>query len=68
MRVKARSFATVCARFRPATPRWKVWLRDEAAKSYDEFAADPTIGIPGEQVMERVRVSYRKRVGKSEDE
>ena len=46
----------------------EAWLRGEAAKSYDEIAADPTIGIPGEQVMERLRVSYRKRVGKSEDE
>jgi antitoxin ParD1/3/4 len=46
----------------------EAWLRSEAAKSYDEFAAEPTIGIPGEQIMERLRVSYRKRVGKSEDE
>ena len=46
----------------------EAWLRDEAAKSYDEFAANPTIGIPGGQVMERLRASYRRRVVKSEDE
>jgi antitoxin ParD1/3/4 len=46
----------------------EAWLRGEAAKSYDEFAADPTIGIPGEQVMERLRVSYRKRAAKYGDE
>jgi antitoxin ParD1/3/4 len=46
----------------------EAWLRDEAAKSYDEFVADPSIGVPGEDVMARVRVSYRKRVEKSEGE
>jgi hypothetical protein len=44
----------------------EAWLRGEAGKSHDELAADPTIGIAGEQVMERLRVSYRKRVAKSE--
>jgi len=46
----------------------EAWLRDEAAKSYDEFVADRSIGIPAEDVMARVRASYRKRVGKSEGE
>jgi Arc/MetJ-type ribon-helix-helix transcriptional regulator len=34
------------------------WLRSEVAKSYDELAADPSIGIPAEEIMERLRVSY----------
>jgi antitoxin ParD1/3/4 len=38
------------------------WLRDEVAKSYDEFAADPSIGIPAEEVMARLRASHRARV------
>jgi len=46
----------------------EAWLRDEAAKSYDEFVADRSIGIPAEDVMARVRASYRKRLGKSEGE
>ena len=42
------------------------WLRDEVAKSYDEYAADPSIGIPADQVMARLRASYRARQTKSE--
>ena len=42
------------------------WLRDEAAKSYDEFAADPGIGIPADEVMARLRASYRDRLAKPE--
>ena len=34
------------------------WLRDEVAKSYDEYAADPSIGIPGGEVMARLHASY----------
>ncbi len=41
------------------------WLRGEAAKSFDEFAADPSIGVPAEDVMARLRASYRNRVAKS---
>ncbi len=40
------------------------WLRGEVAKSYDEFAADPSIGIPADDVMARLRASYRERVAK----
>jgi putative addiction module CopG family antidote len=40
------------------------WLRDEVAKSYDEYAADPAIGIPAEEVMTRMRASYRARLVK----
>jgi antitoxin ParD1/3/4 len=42
------------------------WLRGEVAKSYDEFAADPSIGIPADEVMARLRASYRERLGKPE--
>jgi len=40
------------------------WLRDEVAKSYDEYAADPSIGIPAGEVMARLRTSYRARLAK----
>jgi putative addiction module CopG family antidote len=42
------------------------WLRGEVAKSYDEFAADPGIGIPADEVMARLRASYRERLAKPE--
>ncbi|MFI5015337.1 MAG: type II toxin-antitoxin system ParD family antitoxin [Hyphomicrobiales bacterium] len=38
------------------------WLRDEVAKSYDEYAADPSSGIPAGEIMARLRVSYRARL------
>jgi len=41
------------------------WLRDEVAKSYDEYAADPSIGIPVDDIMARLRASYRARQTKS---
>jgi antitoxin ParD1/3/4 len=40
------------------------WLRGEVAKSYDEFAADPAIGIPAGELMTRLRDSYRERLAK----
>ena len=40
------------------------WLRGEVARSYDEFAADPSIGIPADEVMARLRASYRERTAK----
>ncbi len=42
----------------------ETWLRQEVAKSYDEFAADPAIGIPAGDVMARLRASYRERLAK----
>jgi putative addiction module CopG family antidote len=42
----------------------EAWLRGEVAKSYDEFTADPTIGIPADDVMARLRASYRERLTK----
>jgi antitoxin ParD1/3/4 len=41
------------------------WLRDEVAKSYDEYAADAGTGIPATEVMARLRASYRSRMAKS---
>ena len=40
------------------------WLRGEVAKSYDEFAADPGAGIPADEIMARLRASYRDRLVK----
>ena len=40
------------------------WLRGEVAKSYDEFSADPSTGIPAGEVMTRLRASYRERLAK----
>ena len=40
------------------------WLHGEVAKSYDECAADPSIGIPAGEVMARLRASYRERLAK----
>jgi antitoxin ParD1/3/4 len=40
------------------------WLREEVAKSYDEHVADPSIGMPGDEVMNRLRASYRARLAK----
>ena len=41
------------------------WLRDEVAKSYDEHKADPKSAIPLNEVMTRVRATYRERVAKA---
>ena len=43
------------------------WLRDEVAKSYDEFMADPSVGIPASEIMARLRTSYLARQTKSEN-
>lgn len=43
------------------------WLRDEVAKSYDEYTVDPGTGIPAEEVMTRLRASYRARLAKPEN-
>lgn len=42
------------------------WLRDEVAKSYDEFAANPGAGIPANELMARLRALYRERLAKAE--
>jgi antitoxin ParD1/3/4 len=43
----------------------EAWLRGEVAKSYDEYAADPSTGLPAEDVMAQLRRSYRERRAKS---
>jgi antitoxin ParD1/3/4 len=40
------------------------WLHDEVTKSYDEYAADPTIGIPADKIMARLRSTYQARAAK----
>jgi antitoxin ParD1/3/4 len=42
------------------------WLQDEVVQSYDEFAANPAIGIPAEDVMGRLRTAYKERISKLE--
>jgi putative addiction module CopG family antidote len=42
------------------------WLHGEVAKSYDEFSADPSIGIPAGDVMGRLRAAYQERLAKPE--
>jgi hypothetical protein len=34
------------------------WLRADVVRSYDAYEVDPTRGIPGEQVMARIRARY----------
>jgi antitoxin ParD1/3/4 len=45
----------------------EAWLRGEVAKSWDEFSADPSIGIPADEMIGRLRASYRKRASKPAD-
>jgi putative addiction module CopG family antidote len=44
------------------------WLRDQVAKSYDEYTDDPGIGILGDEIMTRLRASYRGRLTKPDVE
>ena len=37
------------------------WLREDVVKSYDEYHADPSTGIPADQVMARIRAKAAKR-------
>ena len=41
------------------------WLRDEVAKSYDEFKSSPQLGIPAGEVLSQVRVTFRARTTKA---
>jgi len=43
----------------------EAWLKDEVAKSYDEFAAEPKSGIPAREMMTRLRTAYKTRVAKA---
>ena len=40
------------------------WLASEVAKSFDEYEANPTIGVPAEEAISRLRASYRARLAK----
>lgn len=40
------------------------WLKGEVAKSFDEFAEDPSSGVPSGEIMDRLRASYRENVAK----
>ncbi len=44
----------------------EAWLRDEVAKSYDDFAAGKEGGIPGDEMMVKLRANYRARLSKRE--
>jgi antitoxin ParD1/3/4 len=44
----------------------EAWLREDVARSYDEYKANPEIGVPADEVMARVRTSYRSRLSKPE--
>jgi putative addiction module CopG family antidote len=44
----------------------ELWLRDAVAKSYDDYAANPEIGVPADEIMARLRASYRSRLSKPE--
>ena len=37
------------------------WLKDEVARSYDEYAADRKRGVPAEEILARLRATYRAR-------
>ena len=44
------------------------WLRDEVAKSYDEYVADPEIGFPAEGFLARLQAAHRARIEKQAGE
>jgi len=41
------------------------WLQDSVAKSYDEYEVNPSIGIPGDKIMSRLKASHAARQAKS---
>jgi antitoxin ParD1/3/4 len=41
------------------------WLHEEAAKSYDEYKADPSIGIEGAELKRQLKAHHQARLGKS---
>jgi putative addiction module CopG family antidote len=40
------------------------WLRGEVAKSYDEFEANPTLGVPADKIMSRLKAGHSARQAK----
>ncbi len=45
----------------------EAWLRGEVARSYDDFAVDPSTAIPAGEIMGRLRSTFRKRPPKTAD-
>ena len=41
------------------------WLREEVARSYEEYRADPDAAVPADQVMDRIRARAAARRGGS---
>jgi antitoxin ParD1/3/4 len=41
------------------------WLRDEVAKSYNDFLENPNSGIPADDIMAKIQASYRDRLANS---
>ena len=39
------------------------WLRDEVARSYDEYKANPTDVVPVDEIMPRIRATGARRAG-----
>lgn len=39
----------------------ETWLREDVAKSVDEYAADPGAAIPADQILPRLRAAHRAR-------
>lgn len=46
----------------------EAWLREDVAESYDALAANPALVIPANDMMARLRTSYRERQAKRERE
>ncbi len=44
----------------------EAWLREEVAKSYDDFTAKPEAAIPAEEIMARLQQRTRARLAKRE--
>jgi Arc/MetJ-type ribon-helix-helix transcriptional regulator len=41
------------------------WLCNEVAKSYNEYATIPDIGVPASKIMSRLKKSHAARLAKS---
>ncbi|MGB8600674.1 MAG: type II toxin-antitoxin system ParD family antitoxin [Rhizomicrobium sp.] len=42
------------------------WLQKEAAESFREYDADPSTGIPAEDVMDQIRAAYHAKTKNSD--
>ena len=40
------------------------WLQNSVAKSYDEYVTNPSIGIPADKIMSRLKSTYAARKAK----